>query len=104
MEEVVWNKWSLDIATDKSRFRILSFVWRKDYLLDIDPKETDEIANSLPKLACEREVNANFVQFQNRLNADFNSQYLSFQFPRFRHSRWLRNPFAAVLDGANWPH
>ncbi|XP_006353636.1 proteinaceous RNase P 1, chloroplastic/mitochondrial isoform X1 [Solanum tuberosum] len=49
--------------------------------IDIDPKETENFANSLVKLACEREVKANFVQFQD----------------------WLQKhgPFDAVVDGAN---
>ncbi|CAN4099897.1 unnamed protein product [Withania somnifera] len=49
--------------------------------IDIDPKETENFANSLAKLACEREVKANFVQFQD----------------------WLQKhgPFDAVVDGAN---
>ncbi|XP_016503390.1 proteinaceous RNase P 1, chloroplastic/mitochondrial [Nicotiana tabacum] len=49
--------------------------------IDIDPKETENFANSLAKLACEREVKANFVQFQ----------------------EWLQKhgPFDAVVDGAN---
>ncbi|XP_060216538.1 proteinaceous RNase P 1, chloroplastic/mitochondrial [Lycium barbarum] len=49
--------------------------------IDIDPKETENFANSLAKLACEREVKANFVQFQEWLQ---------------RHG-----PFDAVVDGAN---
>lgn len=32
--------------------------------IDIDPKETENFANSLAELASEREVKANFVQFQ----------------------------------------
>ncbi|XP_052194532.1 proteinaceous RNase P 1, chloroplastic/mitochondrial [Diospyros lotus] len=49
--------------------------------IDIDPKETENFATSLTKLACEREVKADFMQFQ----------------------EWLqrRGPFDAVIDGAN---
>ncbi|XP_041028205.1 proteinaceous RNase P 1, chloroplastic/mitochondrial-like [Juglans microcarpa x Juglans regia] len=49
--------------------------------IDIDPKETENFAVSLTNLACQREVRANFVRFQ----------------------EWLqqRAPFDAVVDGAN---
>ncbi|RVW78486.1 Proteinaceous RNase P 1, chloroplastic/mitochondrial [Vitis vinifera] len=32
--------------------------------IDIDPRETENFASSLTKLACQREVKADFVQFQ----------------------------------------
>ncbi|XP_059591671.1 proteinaceous RNase P 1, chloroplastic/mitochondrial isoform X3 [Vitis vinifera] len=49
--------------------------------IDIDPRETENFASSLTKLACQREVKADFVQFQ----------------------EWLQwhGPFDAVVDGAN---
>ncbi|KAI4305820.1 hypothetical protein L6164_029163 [Bauhinia variegata] len=49
--------------------------------IDIDPKETENFAASLTRLACEREVKSNFNHFQ----------------------RWLQQhgPFDAVVDGAN---
>ncbi|PIA47535.1 hypothetical protein AQUCO_01400285v1 [Aquilegia coerulea] len=49
--------------------------------IDIDPLETENFANLLSRLACQREAWANFNQFQN----------------------WLKNngPFDAVIDGAN---
>ncbi|XP_054816103.1 proteinaceous RNase P 1, chloroplastic/mitochondrial-like isoform X2 [Prosopis cineraria] len=49
--------------------------------IDIDPKETENFATSLTRLACERETKANFNHFQ----------------------KWLQQhgPFDAVVDGAN---
>lgn len=49
--------------------------------IDIDPKETEDFAASLTKLACQREVKAGFNKFQD----------------------WLEKhgPFDAVIDGAN---
>ncbi|KAJ1394653.1 Tetratricopeptide-like helical domain superfamily [Sesbania bispinosa] len=49
--------------------------------IDIDPKETENFAASLSKLACEKEAKANFNHFQ----------------------KWLERhgPFDAVVDGAN---
>ncbi|KAK7271931.1 hypothetical protein RJT34_28208 [Clitoria ternatea] len=49
--------------------------------IDIDPKETENFAASLSKLACQREAKANFDHFQ----------------------KWLQQhgPFDAVVDGAN---
>uniref|UniRef100_A0A2N9G762 ribonuclease P n=1 Tax=Fagus sylvatica TaxID=28930 RepID=A0A2N9G762_FAGSY len=49
--------------------------------IDIDPKETENFATSLTNLACQKEVKADFVQFQ----------------------EWLQKygPFDAVVDGAN---
>ncbi|XP_027344418.1 proteinaceous RNase P 1, chloroplastic/mitochondrial-like [Abrus precatorius] len=49
--------------------------------IDIDPKETENFAASLSKLACQKEAKANFDHFQ----------------------RWLQRhgPFDAVVDGAN---
>ncbi|KAH1212183.1 Proteinaceous RNase P 1, chloroplastic/mitochondrial [Glycine max] len=49
--------------------------------IDIDPKETENFAASLSKLACQKEAKANFVHFQT----------------------WLEQhgPFDAVVDGAN---
>ncbi|XP_068654510.1 proteinaceous RNase P 1, chloroplastic/mitochondrial-like isoform X2 [Aristolochia californica] len=48
--------------------------------IDIDPVETENFGNSLSRLACEKEVKANFTRFQ-----------------------WLARsgPFEAVVDGAN---
>ncbi|KAK4285061.1 hypothetical protein QN277_001806 [Acacia crassicarpa] len=49
--------------------------------IDIDPKETENFATSLIRLACQREAKANFNHFQ----------------------KWLQQhgPFDAVVDGAN---
>ncbi|KAF2291827.1 hypothetical protein GH714_035756 [Hevea brasiliensis] len=49
--------------------------------IDIDPRETENFATSLSKLACKREVRTDFLQFQ----------------------EWLQQhgPFDAVVDGAN---
>ncbi|XP_021298918.1 proteinaceous RNase P 1, chloroplastic/mitochondrial isoform X3 [Herrania umbratica] len=49
--------------------------------IDIDPKETENFATKLTELACNREVKAHFIQFQ----------------------EWLQQhgPFDAVVDGAN---
>ncbi|KAL3724541.1 hypothetical protein ACJRO7_029678 [Eucalyptus globulus] len=49
--------------------------------IDIDPKETENFASSLTKLACEKEAKAGFTKFQ----------------------AWLQKhgPFDAVVDGAN---
>ncbi|GAB4833636.1 Proteinaceous RNase P 1, chloroplastic/mitochondrial, variant 3 [Ancistrocladus abbreviatus] len=49
--------------------------------IDIDPRETENFSSALATLACEREVKADFVQFQ----------------------EWLHQhgPFDAVVDGAN---
>ncbi|KAL3838540.1 hypothetical protein ACJIZ3_023131 [Penstemon smallii] len=49
--------------------------------IDIDPKETENFAKSLAKLACQKEARSNFVRFQ----------------------EWLQQhgPFDAVVDGAN---
>ncbi|XP_030926228.1 proteinaceous RNase P 1, chloroplastic/mitochondrial-like isoform X3 [Quercus lobata] len=49
--------------------------------IDIDPKETENFASSLTNVACQREVKADFVRFQEWLQ---------------RHG-----PFDAVVDGAN---
>ncbi|CAL5358387.1 unnamed protein product [Camellia sinensis] len=49
--------------------------------IDIDPKETENFTTSLTNLACQREVKADFMQFQEWLQ---------------RHG-----PFDAVIDGAN---
>ncbi|KAK9987018.1 hypothetical protein SO802_031969 [Lithocarpus litseifolius] len=49
--------------------------------IDIDPKETENFASSLSNVACQREVKADFVRFQEWLQ---------------RHG-----PFDAVVDGAN---
>ncbi|KAK7848519.1 proteinaceous RNase P 1, chloroplastic/mitochondrial [Quercus suber] len=49
--------------------------------IDIDPKETENFASSLTNVACQREVKADFVCFQEWLQ---------------RHG-----PFDAVVDGAN---
>ncbi|XP_047321307.1 proteinaceous RNase P 1, chloroplastic/mitochondrial-like [Impatiens glandulifera] len=49
--------------------------------IDIDPKETQQFADSLANLACQRETRADFLRFQ----------------------EWLQRygPFDAVVDGAN---
>ncbi|KDP42693.1 hypothetical protein JCGZ_23633 [Jatropha curcas] len=49
--------------------------------IDIDPRETENFATSLAKLACRKEVKADFILFQ----------------------EWLKQhgPFDAVIDGAN---
>ncbi|XP_075637225.1 proteinaceous RNase P 1, chloroplastic/mitochondrial [Castanea sativa] len=49
--------------------------------IDIDPKETENFASSLTNVACQKEVKADFVRFQEWLQ---------------RHG-----PFDAVVDGAN---
>ncbi|XP_065878379.1 proteinaceous RNase P 1, chloroplastic/mitochondrial [Euphorbia lathyris] len=49
--------------------------------IDIDPKETENFATSLANLACQREVTADFVRFQEWLQ--------------------LHGPFDAIVDGAN---
>ncbi|KAL7168519.1 hypothetical protein ACSBR2_038866 [Camellia fascicularis] len=49
--------------------------------IDIDPKETENFTASLTNLVCQREVKADFMQFQEWLQ---------------RH-----DPFDAVIDGAN---
>ncbi|WCJ28844.1 proteinaceous RNase P 1 [Euphorbia peplus] len=49
--------------------------------IDIDPRETEKFATSLAKLACKKEVKADFIRFQ----------------------EWLKRhgPFDSVIDGAN---
>ena len=39
--------------------------------IDIDPKETENFAASLSKLACQKEAKANFVHFQVEQNSLF---------------------------------
>ncbi|XP_041001143.1 proteinaceous RNase P 1, chloroplastic/mitochondrial-like [Juglans microcarpa x Juglans regia] len=60
---------------------VCSFCGEKLVCIDIDPIETQNFASSLTNLACQREVRADFVQFQ----------------------EWLQHqgPFDAVVDGAN---
>ncbi|KAM3308445.1 proteinaceous RNase P 1, chloroplastic/mitochondrial [Capsicum chacoense] len=74
------GKWNV-VRAEMDSSGVCRSCGEKLVCIDIDPKETENFANSLAKLACEREVKANFVQFQDWLQ---------------RHG-----PFDAVVDGAN---
>ncbi|KAK4375251.1 hypothetical protein RND71_005928 [Anisodus tanguticus] len=74
------GKWNV-VRAEMDSSGVCRSCGEKLVCIDIDPKETEIFANSLAKLACEREVKANFVQFQEWLQ---------------RHG-----PFDAVVDGAN---
>lgn len=74
------GKWSV-VRTEMEENGVCCSCGEKLVCIDIDPKETENFANSVAKLACEREVRADFVKFQ----------------------EWLEKhgPFDAVVDGAN---
>ncbi|XP_022988265.1 proteinaceous RNase P 1, chloroplastic/mitochondrial-like [Cucurbita maxima] len=74
------GKWRL-VRTVMDDSGVCQSCGQKLVCIDIDPKETENFAASLTKLACEREVKAEFNRFQEWLE---------------RHG-----PFDAVIDGAN---
>ncbi|KAG7023757.1 Leucine-rich repeat receptor-like protein CLAVATA2, partial [Cucurbita argyrosperma subsp. argyrosperma] len=74
------GKWRL-VRTVMDDSGVCQLCGQKLVCIDIDPKETENFAASLTKLACEREVKAEFNRFQEWLE---------------RHG-----PFDAVIDGAN---
>lgn len=57
------GKWSV-IRTEMEENGVCRSCGEKLVCIDIDPKETENFANSVAKLACEREVRADFVKFQ----------------------------------------
>ncbi|KAL3538606.1 hypothetical protein ACH5RR_001972 [Cinchona calisaya] len=74
------GKWRV-VRTEMEENGVCRSCGEKLVCIDIDPRETENFANSVAKLACEREVRADFVKFQ----------------------EWLEKhgPFDAVVDGAN---
>uniref|UniRef100_F6H1S8 ribonuclease P n=3 Tax=Vitis vinifera TaxID=29760 RepID=F6H1S8_VITVI len=74
------GKWKV-VRTEMDEAGVCQSCGEKLVCIDIDPRETENFASSLTKLACQREVKADFVQFQEWLQ---------------RHG-----PFDAVVDGAN---
>ncbi|KAA8545566.1 hypothetical protein F0562_020350 [Nyssa sinensis] len=74
------GKWRV-VRTQMDESGVCGSCGEKLVCIDIDPKETENFANSLTNLACQREVKADFMQFQ----------------------EWLQQhgPFDAVIDGAN---
>ncbi|XP_038878402.1 proteinaceous RNase P 1, chloroplastic/mitochondrial-like [Benincasa hispida] len=74
------GKWRL-VRTGMDDNGVCHSCAQKLVCIDIDPKETEDFAASLTKLACQREVKADFNKFQ----------------------EWLEKhgPFDAVIDGAN---
>ncbi|KAL6329792.1 hypothetical protein AAG906_037499 [Vitis piasezkii] len=74
------GKWKM-VRTEMDQAGVCQSCGEKLVCIDIDPRETENFASSLTKLACQREVKADFVQFQEWLQ---------------RHG-----PFDAVVDGAN---
>ncbi|GAB2287819.1 Proteinaceous RNase P 1, chloroplastic/mitochondrial [Dionaea muscipula] len=74
------GKWKL-VRTQMDKAGVCSSCKEQLVCIDLDPKETEKFASLLATLACEREKNAAFVQFQ----------------------EWLQQhgPFDAVIDGAN---
>ncbi|CAL9235226.1 unnamed protein product [Arabidopsis halleri] len=74
------GKWNVK-RTEMDENGVCKCCKEKLVCIDINPVETETFAASLTRLACEREVKANFNQFQEWLE---------------RHG-----PFDAVIDGAN---
>ncbi|KAL8160195.1 hypothetical protein V2J09_001732 [Rumex salicifolius] len=74
------GKWRV-VRTELNKTGVCRSCGEKLVSIDIDPKETENFATSLANLACQREVKAEFVRFQ----------------------EWLdkHGPFDAVIDGAN---
>ncbi|KAK9292583.1 hypothetical protein L1049_020557 [Liquidambar formosana] len=74
------GKWRV-VRTEMDETGVCRSCGEKLVCIDIDPRETENFASSLTSLACEKEVKADFVQFQ----------------------EWLQKhgPFDAVIDGAN---
>ncbi|GAA0144120.1 hypothetical protein LIER_04647 [Lithospermum erythrorhizon] len=74
------GKWRV-VRTQMDENGVCGSCREKLVCIDIDPKETENFANSLAKLASEREVRSNFVSFK----------------------EWLQKhgPFDAIVDGAN---
>ncbi|KAJ7978247.1 proteinaceous RNase P 1, chloroplastic/mitochondrial-like [Quillaja saponaria] len=74
------GKWNM-LKTQMDESGMCYSCGEKLVSIDIDPKETENFATSLTRLACQREVKADFNQFQ----------------------EWLQQhgPFDAVVDGAN---
>ncbi|KAK3010732.1 hypothetical protein RJ639_011285 [Escallonia herrerae] len=74
------GKWKV-VRTEMDEKGVCLSCNEKLVCIDIDPRETENFATSLTTLACQREVQANFTQFQ----------------------EWLQRngPFDAVIDGAN---
>lgn len=74
------GKWEV-VRTEMDKTGFCRSCGEKLVSIDIDPRETENFASSLITLACEREVEANFLRFK----------------------EWLQKhgPFDAVVDGAN---
>uniref|UniRef100_A0A5B7BWT7 ribonuclease P n=1 Tax=Davidia involucrata TaxID=16924 RepID=A0A5B7BWT7_DAVIN len=74
------GKWRV-VRTQMDETGVCHSCGEKLVCIDIETRETENFASSLTNLACQREVKADFVQFQEWLQ---------------RHG-----PFDAVIDGAN---
>ncbi|OMP05195.1 hypothetical protein CCACVL1_02016, partial [Corchorus capsularis] len=74
------GRWNV-VRTKMNENGVCQSCREKLVCIDIDPKETENFATSLTELACNREVKADFIRFQ----------------------EWLQQhgPFDAVVDGAN---
>ncbi|KAJ9691498.1 hypothetical protein PVL29_013625 [Vitis rotundifolia] len=57
------GKWKV-VRTEMDEAGVCQSCDEKLVCIDIDPRETENFASSLTKLACQREVKADFVQFQ----------------------------------------
>ncbi|KAJ9671210.1 hypothetical protein PVL29_027275 [Vitis rotundifolia] len=57
------GKWKV-VRTEMDEAGVCQSCGEKLVCIDIDPRETENFASSLTKLACPREVKADFVQFQ----------------------------------------
>ena len=57
------GKWKV-VRTEMDEAGVCQSCGEKLVCIDIDPRETENFASSLTKLACQREVKADFVQFQ----------------------------------------
>ncbi|RVW15720.1 Proteinaceous RNase P 1, chloroplastic/mitochondrial [Vitis vinifera] len=72
------GKWKV-VRTEMDEAGVCQSCGEKLVCIDIDPRETENFASSLTKLACQREVKADFVQFQVSNEVISSSTFGSFQ-------------------------
>ncbi|KAG9147766.1 hypothetical protein Leryth_018820 [Lithospermum erythrorhizon] len=115
------GKWRV-VRTQMDENGVCGSCREKLVCIDIDPKETENFANSLAKLASEREVRSNFVSFKKErkicsvpvvmstANICFATISGIFYIERLQTNvegsiiqEWLQKhgPFDAIVDGAN---
>jgi len=101
------GKWNVK-RTEMDENGVCKCCKEKLVCIDINPVETESFAASLTRLACEREVKANFNQFQVTIIVLRIVLKLSKRKPEkcvvfFCLQEWLERhgPFDAVIDGAN---